>query len=378
MKKGLLCGMAGLGLLLASCGNNNNNGTTGDSTGTGGTVDTTSKTYTLEPVFTDSTYQFTGITKEEGGRLFISYPRWSPIYKYAVVTAEGMSGKMPFPDSAMNMWKPGQPGQNKWVCVQSVVVDDDGSIWVIDPSAPMLKNIQGNGAKLVKFSKGGKTVERTYPIGSAITDTSYANDVRIDTKNGFAYMTDSKPGGIIIVNLKTGKVREVLRADKSTVSDPAYQFIIDGRLLVKEGKPAKFNSDGIALTPDGDWLYYKPLTDDKLYRIETKYLRDSSMADSAYSSKVEDLGHFNSTDGMIFDKDGNLYMGDLQQYAIVKLDKNLKKTVLVKDQKLIWPDTYTIADGYLYFTCSQINMQPDYNAGVNKRTTPYMTYRIKL
>jgi streptogramin lyase len=31
--------------------------------------------------------------------------------------------------------------------------------------------------------------------------------------------------------------------------------------------PAKFNSDGIALTPDGQWLYFKPLSDDKLYRI---------------------------------------------------------------------------------------------------------------
>ncbi len=289
-----------------------------------------------------------------------------------------MSGKNPYPDSTMNMWKPGQPGQNKWVCVQSVVVDDEGSIWVIDPSAPMLKNIQGNGAKLVKLSKGGNTVERTYPIGSAITDTSYANDVRIDTKNGYAYMTDSKPGGIIIVNLKTGKVREVLGGDKSTLSDPAYKFTIDGRELMKDGKPAKFNSDGIALTPDGDWLYYKPLTDDKLYRIKTEYLRDSSLADSAYGSKVEDLGKFNTTDGMIFDKDGNLYMGDLENYQIVKLDKDLKKTVLVKDSKLIWPDTYVIADGYLYFTCSQINMQPEYNNGVNKRTTPYMTYRIKL
>ena len=71
-------------------------------------------------------------------------------------------------------------------------------------------------------------------------------------------------------------------------------------------------------------------------------------------------------------------MGDLQKYEIVKLDKDLKKTVLVQDSSLIWPDTYAIADGYLYFTCSQINKQPDYNGGVNKRTTPYKVYRIKM
>ena len=95
-------------------------------------------------------------------------------------------------------------------------------------------------------------------------------------------------------------------------------------------------------------------------------------------AKVEDLGRFNTTDGMIFDKAGNLYMGDLQNYSIVRLDKDHKKTVLVKDERLIWPDSYAIADGYLYITCSQINKQPDYNNGVNKRTSPYTVYRLKL
>lgn len=40
---------------------------------------------------------------------------------------------------------------------------------------------------------------------------------------------------------------------------------IDGQELMKDGRPAKFNADGIALMPGGDWLYYKPATDDKLY-----------------------------------------------------------------------------------------------------------------
>lgn len=374
MKQIWICGLAAW-VVLSSCGNNDNDVNGADSVGQ---ADTSSATHMLEPVFVDSTYQFTGVAQEEGGRMFVNYPRWSPIYQYGVVTTGGMYGKMPYPDSTMNMWKPGQPGQNKWVCVQSVYVDDAGGIWVLDPSAPMLKNIQGNGAKLVKMSKGVNQPERIYPLGSAISDTSYANDVRVDTKNNFAYITDSKTGGIIIVNLTSGKVREVLKAHPSTISDPAYKFIIDGRELMKNGKPAKFNSDGIALTPDRDWLYYKPLTDDKLYRIKTEYLRDSTMADSAYASKVEDLGHFNTTDGMIFDKSGNLYMGDLQQYAIVKIDKDLKKTVLLQDSSLIWPDSYSIAGGYLYITCSQINKQPDYNNGVNKRTSPYMVYRMKL
>lgn len=332
----------------------------------------------LELVFEDSTYQITGIAKEENGRLLVNYPRWSDIYKYAVVQAHGLTGKIPYPNEAMNLWQPGQPGINKWVCVQSSYFDDNGDLWILDPSAPMLKTIQEAGAKLVKMNKTTNAVERTYSFTGIVPDTAYVNDVRIDVQRQYAYLTESKGGGIIIIDLSSGQMRRVLSTHYSTKSDPAYKYIIDGRELMKEGKPVKFNSDGIALTPDGDWLYYKPLTDDKLYRIKTEFLRNWKLEDNALNNQVEDLGHFASTDGMIFDKKGNLYFGDPQHYRMLKIDKNLTMTTLLEDQRLIWPDSYAIADGYLYISCSQIQKQPEYNEGVNKRTSPYTVYRMKL
>ena len=79
-----------------------------------------------------------------------------------------------------------------------------------------------------------------------------------------------------------------------------------------------------------------------------------------------------------FDQAGNLYLGDPQTYRLIKIDQDLKMTTLIQDQRLIWPDSYSIADGYLYLTCSQIQKQPEYNEGVNKRTSPYTIYRFKL
>ena len=110
--------------------------------------DSTNNSNKLELVFEDSTYQITGISKEENGRLLINYPRWSSIYQYGVVQANGLHGKMPYPNEDMNQWQSGQPGQDKWVCVQSSYFDDAGTLWILDPSAPMLKTIQGNGSKL--------------------------------------------------------------------------------------------------------------------------------------------------------------------------------------------------------------------------------------
>jgi len=333
--------------------------------------------HTLELVFSDDTYQLTGVARQPSGRLWVNYPRWSDIYRYAVITAEGNTAT-PYPNEAFNNWQPGQDGQNKWVCVQSVYVDDGGGLWVLDPAAPMMKTIQGNGAKLVKMNNTTNLPERSYSFMNVVPDTAYVNDVRIDVNKNFAYLSESKGGGIIVVNLSSGEMRRVLSTHYSVKSDPNYKYIIDGRELMKEGKAAKINSDGIALTPDGNWIYYKPLTDDKLYRIQTQFLRDFGMSDSDLGTKVEDLGHFASTDGMIFDGSGNLYLGDPQNYRILKISPDHKMTTLIKDDRLIWPDSYSIADNYLYISCSQIQKQPEYNDGVNKRTSAYTVYRMKL
>ena len=335
-------------------------------------------TYTLELVFTDDRYQFTGLAKEEGGGLLVSYPRWSDTYQYGVVITYGGNGKISYPDEATNGWQPGQPGTDKWVCVQSIYYDAAGTLWVLDPSAPKLKTIQGGGAKLVKMNKASGKPDRIYSLGGVLSDTSYANDVRVDPVGNFAYISESKGGGIIVIDLASGRMRRVLAGHPSTLSDPAYSFLIDGQELKKDGKVVKINSDGIALTPDGAYLYYKPLTDDKLYRIATSILRDFTQSEEAIEARVEDLGHFSTTDGMIFDRSGNLYLGDLQHNRIMRISADHKMTELLQDNRLIWPDSYSIADGYLYISCSQIQKQPDFNAGVNKRTTPYAVYRMKL
>jgi len=335
-----------------------------------------SEARTLELVFSDSTYQLTGVAKApNNGPLLIQYPKWSDVYQYAIVQAEGLTGRRPFPNEAMNT---GAPSKNTWVCVQSATYTDAGDLYVLDPAAPRLKKITGGGPKLVAFVEGMPM--RTYSLQApGMSDSAYVNDVSIDARRGIAYMTESKDGGIVILNLGTGAVRYVLNGHYSVKSDPAYKFIIGGRELMKDGKPAKFNSDGIALSPDGDWLYYKPLTDDKLYRVKTADLLDSTLAAAELGNRVEDMGHFTTTDGMICDAAGNLYLGDIQESRIMRVDPSTKKmTELVRDARLSWPDSYAIADGYLYITCSRIHEQPEYNAGINKRTGAYTLYRMKL
>jgi sugar lactone lactonase YvrE len=333
----------------------------------------------LEVVYQDSTYQLTGVAISKDGRLFTCYPLWSNTYKNAVAEITHGNPETPYPSQLMNSWVVGDSGMNKWVCAQAVYIDANNNLWVVDPASPYQRGVYENSQKLVEINLGTNTIMRTYPLTGVTDDQAYLNDVRVDVANNIAYITNSSEGGIVVVNLNTGAARQVLQGSSSVIADQTYILTIDGQQINKNGAPFYGNSDGLALAPDNSYLYYKPLTDHNLYRIPTADLQDTTLSPTVLSARVENLGTYVATDGMIMDQNGNLYLGDLEQHRIVKLDKNLKLTTVVQDSRLIWPDSYSIStDGYLYISCSQINLQPDFNNGANKRTTPYTIYKVKL
>lgn len=331
----------------------------------------------LSVVFQDSTYQLSGVAISSGGRLFTSYPLWSTTYLYGL--AEVTSGKTVYPDPTINSFTIGDSGLSKFVNVNGIYVDANNNLWVVDAASPYEMGVYQNSQKLVEISLSSNTVIRTYPLVGATDDASYLNKVVVDASNNIAYISNSSEGGIVVVNLNTGSARQVLGGSSSVIADQTYILEINGAQINKNGSPFYQNSTGLALTPDNSYLYYKPLTDHNLYRIPTSDLQDTTLDANVLSSRVENLGTYNTTDGMVFDASGNLYMGDIEAQQIVRLDKNLKLTTIVKDSRLIWPDSYSISsDGYLYISCSQVNLEPDFNGGTSKRTTPYTIYRIKL
>lgn len=333
----------------------------------------------LEQVFSDDTYQLTGVAVSKEGRVFTCYPLWPGPHKWGVVEIVGPEKSKPYPDEQWNSWTQGENGKNKWVCVQAVYVDDENYLWVVDPACPNMKQVYDNSYKLIKFNLATDSIEKVYTFDGVLSNKSYINDVRVDTQRKIAYLTNSNEGGIVVVNLETGTIRELLRNHHSVKHDPSFKLIVDGKEFKKNGEPVHLQSDGIALTPDGEWLYYKALTDNKLYRIRTELLRNEELSENERTAGVEDLGRFAVTDGMIFDNNDNLYLGDYQNYKIVQITSAHKMEDVLADERLIWPDSYSISkDNYLYISCSQINKQPDYNGGENQRTTPYTIYRMKL
>src|SRR5690606_21170159 len=115
----------------------------------------------LETVYTDSIYQFTGVAVSSSNRLFVNYPYWLDKHKYSVV--EVKKGKaIPYPDEGWNSFKKGEDGQNKFVCVQAVYIDDQNYLWVVDAAGIGLGPIYQRSNKVVKINLTTDTIERIY------------------------------------------------------------------------------------------------------------------------------------------------------------------------------------------------------------------------
>lgn len=334
----------------------------------------------LVPVYKDNLSQFTGVALSKEGRMFVNYPRWQGPHEYDVVEVLSNGIAQPYPDKNWNGWQSGESGSNQWVCVQAVYVDGNDELWVVDAGAPEMESVVADGAKLVRIDLKSNRVSRIYNLTALAGKNSYLNDVCVDTTSNTAYLTESKEGGIVVLNTDTGTARMVLRHESPTEADSNHRFMVAGNELQRNGKPLKGNSDGIALSPDRQWLYFKSLSDTKLYRIRTADLRDALKNGADVQSKVDDLGaKFTASDGMIFDKAGNLYLSDVEHNAIAKVTSTLKLETVLRDDQLIWPDTFAWGpDGWLYVSCSQIQNMPWSHNGRSARTTPYMIYKLKV
>jgi sugar lactone lactonase YvrE len=203
-------------------------------------------------------------------------------------------------------------------------------------------------------------IARVYLFPDSIApQQSYLNDVRIDTKRRFAYITDSGLGALVILDLDSGESWRVLASDSSTKAQDIVLNIDGTPWLGPDSSKPQVHVDGIALDQDGTHVYYHALTARNLYRIETQWLRTVGFSDEDLAKKVEFVAETGGCDGMIFGKDGNLYLSAIELNAVQRFTANKKLQVIVKDSLLDWPDSFSNApDGILYVTASQINIPP--------------------
>lgn len=289
--------------------------------------------------------QWTGIGISSDDRIFVNFPTWSD--DVPIKVGEINNGTtLPYPDA----------DQSGFVAVQSVVVDALDRLWILDTNNPQFSGVLEEGPMLHAFDLKADTLLRTFHFPKGIYHpNSYFNDVRVDTDKEIAYMTDSGRGGLIVLDLSNGHSARVLDDQHSTQAEVDH-LICDGHKWTNT-----VHSDGIALSPDKDWLYFIALSGHSLYRVATNELQEA--LSNNISPTPELVREIPATDGMLFDRQGGLWLGGLENNAINYLQKNGELCEAARGATIRWADSFARdASGNIYFTTSQIHLPEESRA----------------
>ncbi len=318
--------------------------------------------------------QGTGVACSKDGRIFICFPRWEQ--DVAVSVAELKNGQLvPYPNAEWNAWRNAKPltPTDHFICVQSVTVDPQGYLWILDPAAPGLEFIIPQGPKLLKVDlKTDKVVQAIHFGLDSAPQGSYLNDVRVSPDGRWAYLTDSgAKGALVVVDLRAGKARRVLDGDPRTQPEPGVNVVVNGQELRRpDGRGPQFAADSLALTVDGKTVFWQPLT------AHTYYAADAASLQAGRPS-VRTAGTSIVADGYWIARDGRFYTTSPEDNSVKLRGPDNSLQIVAQDPRLLWPDSMAeMPDGSLLVTASDIQDMAIWHDKGSTRTQPYKLFRF--
>lgn len=304
----------------------------------------------------------TGVKVDRNGVMYAAVPRWAegiPATLNRVIKKDGNAILGAFPS-----WEWNQAGKVDFLqSVMGYEIDECNRMWILDQGKIAYAPSEPGSQKLVIWDLNSDRLLDCIRIPDEIASyrTSFLNDIVVDNRNGFAYITDSGNGwpdhpivgGIIVYNMKTKTFRRVLDQSFSTQNFPGFEFEIDYR-------PAhnKLGVDGIALSADRRTLYYCPLTARNLYAIDTAVLRNFNMPLAKICRYVQAPGSKGTTtDGMCADNQGNVFYTMLEGKGIGCYNPQCGQfRKILSDDRMIWVDGVAFDQkGSIIFNSNRLN-----------------------
>ena len=338
----------------------------------------------LEPLVLIDGPMPTSFDVADDGAIFAAFPRWRDPVNYAVARIDPESAELtPFPDAETNAYYPSEPQRNDpaehFVCVQAVRLDRRGRLWVLDTGAVNLGTVVPGGAKLWAYdpASGERLEAFTFDVGDGepVRTRSYLNDVRFSDTH--AFITDSGEGAIVVVDLETGEAWRKLEDAAATAADKNVELKAEGEPLLlrppgtDETKPFVVKADGVAIDAEGGRLFVTPLTGRGLYGVPLDLLSDRDHPTSYGDVTVVTKSMASANDGIAF-HDGGVYTTDFEDNALRRIDAETgEQAVVVRDERLIWPDGVVVRGGRGYVSVNQLNRQPQFHRGEDRREGPY-------
>ncbi|XP_005090608.1 protein yellow [Aplysia californica] len=315
----------------------------------------------------------TGI-KVYKNQIYVTIPRWRtltgiPVTLATVVQSDVRSKLRPYPDWTSQTVGDCQSLQN----VQSMEIDpNSGLMYVLDTGrigilSDAVKPENLCPAKIVVLDLNTNKQVASYDMPADVVsrDNNFMNDIVLDYVDGqvrYAYITDVLEEVIHVFDFLTGAAWNVKDADSMKAEANGEDFINNG-----VNYTFTVGVDGIAMSPDFDYVYYCPLAGYKLYQVPTSSLRNGS------AQGVRPVGKKVSQSGGVIYSDKSFYYGALADNAVYSWDAqkdardqnvdigHVKLTtemlVAKNNQTMQWQDTFAVDEcGWLWFVSNRLQL----------------------
>ncbi len=324
-------------------------------------------------VVADLDYPPGNIAVSPAGRVFFTlHPDGNPPAK----VLELVDGKpAPYPNEQFQRPSSATPHFQSPLALR---IDRQGRLWVLDYA-----NYGRGQPRLMAFDLKSNALVNQYDFPPDVAGfLSMLNDFQVDPSGEEIYIAETSPflqRPAIIVYAIAGKTsRRLLERDPSVMTGD-YLIQAPGRDMTILGLyTLRIAVDSIALDSRGEWLYYGPVTGDRLYRVRTRDLDDSSLSAAELAARVENFAPKTLSDGLTMDVNDDVYLSDMEHSAIVRLGQNRHLTTLLKDTRLRWPDGFSFGpEGWLYVTCSSLQNVLFVGSAEMRAHAPYQIFRFQ-
>ena len=288
----------------------------------------------------------------DGTVFFTFHPEAAPREHLARVLPDG--GYALFPDAG---WQGEREDGPFFVTPLALRIDARGWLWVLDHG-----DYGSEPASLTAFDTATGELRHRFVFPDDVAGSgSMLNDFVVDSARDVIYVADPSPfefdPALIVYDIATQTARRVLENHTSVLAVDQH-VVVQGRFMKAFGLPLQIDVDSIALSADGEQLYYGPLAGAVLYRVPTAALRDPALDDDALAAQVVEHGPKPITDGIVADSAGKVYLTAIEADALAISNAAGELSVLARDPELLaWPDGLSLPpdEAYLYATCSELH-----------------------
>jgi len=287
------------------------------------------------------------VTVSSDGRIFfnthpfVASNRFADAFVFELVDGE----PQPFPNDEL------QPDL-AWVF--GMHADAQGRLWLISPAT-----LDRERTRIQAFDLETNTRIVDHELDPGVA--RFSQDLRITPDGRTAILADTgafqfTAASLIVLDLETKQTRRVLDEHPSTQPQDWTIRIAHGTHAIGWGLVTfSVGVDGIAITPDAQWLYYATMSHDTLYRVPLASVLDASLPADALAAKVEAVGPKPLSDGITLTDDGRVLVTDVENGGIAEAAAGTSLRTLVKLDSVVWADGIAMTpDGRAVFTDSAI------------------------